>query len=157
MTATADILDQHPDAGVCVLPWRSFGGREAFAGEIETLRCPGDNTWLKATVAEPGAGRILVVDGGGALDVALLGDTVATTAAGNGWAGLVINGAVRDSQALRGVAIGIVALGTCPRPSAKAGAGSRGEPVSFGGLTFAPGATCYGDADGVVVLPATRS
>jgi regulator of ribonuclease activity A len=96
---------------------------------------------------------VLVVDGGGSLHTALMGDLIAGTAARNGWAGVVINGAVRDVAALRTLPIGIKALGTNPRKSAKTGAGERDVPVSFGDCVFAPGAEVHSDDDGVVVLP----
>ena len=109
---------------------------------------------LKARVAEPGEGRVLVVDGGGSLRVALLGDMVAGLAAANGWAGLVIHGCVRDVAVLRHLPIGIKALGSNPRPSGKAGAGEIDVPVEFGGITFRPGAMLTSDDDGIVVLDA---
>jgi len=153
MTATADLLDQHGErALVCRAPFRSFGGREVFEGPIATVRCPEDNVLLRAALTEPGDGRVLVVDGGGSLRVALMGDRVGALAVANGWAGVVINGAVRDVAALRALPVGIVALGSTPRPSVKAGLGEAGVPVTFGEVTFRPGASCYRDEDGLVVL-----
>lgn len=153
LTSTADVLDQHGDrAAVCQLPLRQFGGRRAFEGSTATVRCFEDNVLLKQRVGEPGEGRVLVVDGGGSLRVALLGDALAGVATANGWAGLAIHGCVRDSVALRGLDIGIAALGTNPRPSAKQGAGELDVPVSFGGVTFRPGAMLYADDDGIVVV-----
>jgi regulator of ribonuclease activity A len=109
---------------------------------------------VKQRVGEPGQGRVLVVDGGGSFRCALVGDNVASLALRNGWAGLVLNACVRDVEELRGLAIGIKALGTCPRPSAKTGAGDVEVTVTFGGVAFTPGDTLYADADGVLVLPA---
>lgn len=152
MTPTADLLDEHPDAAVCELPLRQFGGAASFEGPIATVRCFEDNVVLRQLVGEPGDGRVLVVDGGGSLRVALVGDTIASLALGNGWAGLVLNACVRDSAALRTLELGIKALGTQPRPSAKKGDGEAGVPVTFGGVTFTPGARLVGDDDGVVVL-----
>jgi regulator of ribonuclease activity A len=153
MTSTADILDAHPvEARVCEAVLHQFGGVTAFSGPISTVRCHEDNVVLKRHLGEPGAGRVLVVDGGGSLRVALLGDMVAGLAAGNGWAGVIVNGCVRDSVALRALDVGIKALGTNPRPSGKAGVGETDVPVEFGGITFEPGATLYSDDDGVVVL-----
>ncbi len=137
---------------MCGLVLRQFGGVTAFAGPVSTVRCREDNVVLKRHLGEPGEGRVLVVDGGGSLRVALLGDMVAGLAAENGWAGVVVNGCVRDSVALRRLAVGIKALGTNPRPSRKAGAGEVDVPVEFGGVTFEPGAMLYSDDDGVVVL-----
>ena len=153
MTSTADILDAHPDeAVVCGLALRQFGGVASFAGPISTVLCHEDNVVLKRHLGEPGEGRVLVVDGGGSLRVALLGDMVAGLAAENGWAGLVLNACVRDVAALRLLHVGIKALGTNPRPSGKAGAGEIDVPVEFGGVTFLPGAMLYSDDDGVVVV-----
>lgn len=155
MTSTADLLDGHGDrAQVCLLPWRTFGGRRAFEGTVTTVRCHEDNVLVKRRATEPGDGRVLVVDGGGSLRVALLGDLVAGLAAEHGWAGVVVHGAVRDSVALAWIDLGIVALGTNPRPSAKAGAGELDVPVTFGGVTFRSGDRVWVDDDGVVLLPA---
>lgn len=152
MTSTADLLDRHPDAAVCLAPLRQFGGVQAFAGEIATVRCLEDNVLVKQRVSEPGEGRVLVVDGGGSLRCALVGDNVAGLAAENGWAGLVLHACVRDSAALGQLPIGIKALATCPRPSRKTGAGELDVPVSFGEATFTPGWLLASDDDGIVVL-----
>ncbi|MEU1684667.1 ribonuclease E activity regulator RraA [Micromonospora sp. NPDC005707] len=151
---TADLYDRHGDAlGSCDTQLRQFGGVRAFAGRAVTVRCFQDNALVKSIVAEPGEGRVLVVDGGGSLHTALMGDLIAGTAAESGWAGVVINGAVRDVVALGALPIGIKALGTNPRKSAKTGAGERDVPVSFGNCVFPPGAEVHSDDDGVVVLP----
>ena len=97
---------------------------------------------------------MLVIDGGGSLRCALLGDSIAALARDSGWAGVVINGCVRDTVALDELGLGVKALGSNPRPSRKAGDGEVGVPVSFGGITFSPGALLVADEDGVVVLPA---
>lgn len=152
MTSTADLLDQHPNAAVCQLAFRQFGGVASLDGVIATVRCFEDNVLLKQRVAEPGEGRVLVVDGGGSLRIALVGDNVASLACDNGWAGLIIHGCVRDSADLRGLAIGIKALGTHPKPSAKNGDGEIDVPVTFGGVTFEPGARVASDDDGVVTF-----
>jgi regulator of ribonuclease activity A len=133
--------------------WRSFGAA-SFSGRISTVRCFEDNVVLKAAVSEPGDGRVLVVDGGGSLRCALLGDNIAGIARDNGWAGVVLNACVRDSAALDALGFGVKALGTNPRPSAKGGAGEVDVPVTFGEVTFAPGALLHADEDGVVVLDA---
>jgi regulator of ribonuclease activity A len=92
VTSTADLLDEHPEAIVCLAPLRQFGGVRAFAGEIATVRCLEDNLLVRKRVSEPGAGRVLVVDGGGSLRCALVGDSVAGLALEHGSAGLVLNG-----------------------------------------------------------------
>ncbi len=122
-----------------------------------TVRCREDNTLLKSVLSEPGRGRVLVVDGGASLHRALMGDVIAGIAVDTGWAGVVINGAVRDVAALASMDIGIKALGSNPRKSAKTGAGARDIPVSFGGATFTPGTEVYSDEDGIVTLAPTGS
>jgi regulator of ribonuclease activity A len=107
---------------------------------------------VRRRAGEPGEGRVLVVDGGGSLRCALLGDNIAALAAAGGWAGVVVNGCVRDSVALDALGLGIKALGTNPRPSGKSGAGEVGVPVTFGNAEFAPGAMLHADDDGVIVL-----
>jgi regulator of ribonuclease activity A len=152
VTATADLLDEHPDAAVCSLVFRQFGGAASCDGEIATVRCFEDNVLVRQRVSEPGAGRVLVVDGGGSVRVALVGDNIAGLAHHNGWAGLIVHGCVRDAAALRELPLGIKALGTHPKPSGKAGEGELDVPVTFGGVMFHPGARVVSDDDGVVVL-----
>ena len=123
-----------------------------FAGPIATVRCFEDNALLKAVLSGPGHGRVLVVDGGGSLHTALVGDVIAELARSNGWSGLILHGAVRDAATLRTLDIGIKALGTNPRKSSKTGAGERDVTVSFGGVNFAPGDTAVRDDDGIVVV-----
>jgi len=129
-----------------------YGGVRTFSGPFATVRCFEDNVLMKQVVGEPGEGRVLVVDGGGSPHCALAGDSVIGTAQANGWTGVVVNGCIRDSAALAGLEIGVKALGTCPRPSGKTGAGAIGETVRFGGIAFPPGAELYADDDGIVVL-----
>jgi regulator of ribonuclease activity A len=151
--ATADVLDEHgADAQSCDLQLRQFGALYDFAGSVSTVRCFEDNVLLKQRVSEPGVGRVLVVDGGGSLRCALLGDKVATTALENGWAGVVLWACVRDVAALREIPLGIKALGSSPRRSAKTGAGELDVPVAFGAVTFRPGAMAYSDDDGIAVV-----
>lgn len=152
---TADLVDSiGPDVRSCDVQFRQFGGRAEFAGPIRTVRCFQDNALLKSILSEPGGGGVLVIDGDGSLHTALVGDVIAELARSNGWAGLIINGAVRDSATLRGMDIGIKALGTNPRKSTKTGAGERDVEVTLGGVTFAPGENAYSDDDGIVVVAA---
>lgn len=153
MTSTADLLDEHgAAAAVCLIQFRSYGA-PAFAGPIATVRCDEDNVLVRQCVTTPGNGRVLVVDGGGSLRCALVGDNIASLARDNGWAGLVINGCVRDTDALDALGLGVKALGSNPRPSRKGGAGELEVPVTFGEIVFTPGAPLHADADGVIVLP----
>lgn len=153
--STADLVDEHGDALlVCDTQFRQFGKHRTFSGRVRTVSCYQDNGLVRELLRTPGEGAVLVVDGRGSLHTALTGDVIAASAVENGWAGLVINGAVRDSAVLAGMELGIKALGTNPRKSSKAKAGSVDVPVGFGGITFTPGDLLYADDDGVAVLPA---
>jgi regulator of ribonuclease activity A len=153
--ATADLYDQYgADLASCDTPLRQYGARRQFTGPISTIRCFQDNALVKATLGEPGNGQVLVVDGAGSLHTALMGDLIAASAVAHGWAGVVIHGAVRDVATLATLDLGIKALGSNPRKSAKDGVGERDVPVTFGEATFRPGDILCSDDDGVVVLPA---
>ena len=150
--ATTDLCDQFGDELRVAAPiFRDWGGAAWFSGPIETLRICEDNALVRSTLETPGDGRVLVVDGGASLRTALLGGNLAALAHRNGWGGLVINGCVRDAAELAAVPIGIKALCTIPRRSARTGAGERGIPVTFAGVTFTPGSFLYADVDGIVV------
>ncbi|GAA1702441.1 ribonuclease E activity regulator RraA [Nonomuraea bangladeshensis] len=150
--STADLYDERGDQlDSCHLQLRQYGGRRAFSGRIATVRCHEDNALLKSVLSEPGEGRVLVVDGGGSLRAALMGDVIAGIAVASGWAGVVINGVVRDVAALRDLDLGVKALGSNPRKSAKTGAGERDVPVTFGDAVFHPGAELFSDEDGILV------
>jgi len=153
--ATADLVDDiYPDVRSCDLQLQSYGATTTFAGPITTVRCFQDNALLKSMLSEPGDGGVLVIDGDGSLHTALVGDVIAGIAVANGWAGLIVNGAVRDAAALRTMDIGIKALGTNPRKGTKTGEGHRDVAVTFGGVTFVPGEIAYCDDDGIVVVAA---
>jgi regulator of ribonuclease activity A len=151
--ATADLVDANGTLTSCDLQLRSFGKSPRFHGVIRTVRCHQDNALIKRVLSEPGAGRVLVVDGGGSLHCALVGDVLAGAGLANGWAGLVLHGAIRDSAAIGQLELGVKALGTNPRRSAKTGDGEVDVPVSFGGVLFSPGHHLYSDEDGIVVSP----
>lgn len=151
--ATADLVDElGPDAHSCDVQFRQFGGRSVFAGPISTVRCFQDNALLKSVLSEPGNGGVLVIDGNGSLHTALVGDLIAGLGEANGWAGIIVNGAVRDAATLRTIDIGIKALGTNPRKSTKTGDGERDVEVHLGGIRFVPGELAYSDDDGIVVV-----
>jgi regulator of ribonuclease activity A len=154
--ATADLVDDLTASGgevrTCELQFLDLGGRNRFSGPVRTVRCLEDNALLRNVLSTDGTGAVLVVDGGGSLRTALSGDLIAGLAVTNGWAGLIINGAVRDSLALAELPIGIKALGTNPRKSSKTGAGESDIPVTFGGLTFGVGDSVFSDEDGVLVV-----
>ena len=149
---TADLVDDiGPDVRSCDTQFRQLGGRTEFAGRIHTVRCFQDNALLKSVLSQPGDGAVLVIDGAGSLHTALVGDVIAELGRANGWAGLIVHGAVRDAATLRTLDIGIKALGTNPRKSSKTGAGERDVPVTFGGVTFRPGDVVHSDDDGIVI------
>lgn len=151
--STADLVDAFGErAQSCDVQLRQLGGRRMFEGPVATVRCHQDNALLKQVLSEPGRGRVLVVDGGGSLHCALVGDIIAGLAVDNGWEGLVVHGAVRDSVALAQLALGVKGLGTNPRKSTKTGTGERDVAVTFGSVTFRPGAHLYSDDDGIVVV-----
>ena len=151
--STADLVDRYGEAVASIpVQFRSFGRRSRFAGPAVTVKCFEDNALLKTTLAEEPdpSGKVLVVDGGGSLRSALVGDLIAGIAAQRGWAGLVIFGAVRDSAALNLLDLGIKALGTNPRKSSKTGAGVVNGPVEIGGVWIRAGQTVHSDEDGIV-------
>lgn len=149
---TADLVDEiGEDVRSCDTQFRDLGGRTEFFGPVSTVRCFQDNALLKSVLGEPGEGRVLVIDGGGSVHTALVGDIIAELGRSNGWSGVVVNGAIRDSAVVGGMDFGCKALGTNPRKSTKTGAGERDVTVSFGGVDFAPGDMLYADTDGIVV------
>ena len=150
--ATADLYDERGDAlDSLALQLHDFGGRAAFDGPVRTIRCHRDNALVKATLATPGEGAVLVIDGGGSLESALVGDLIAASAVANGWAGLIVHGAIRDRVAIAALDLGVKALGSNPRKSAKAGVGELDVPVEIAGVVFRPGARVWADVDGVLV------
>ena len=154
--ATCDLCDSHKgdsSGAFRVLPpvFRDFGGTRCFSGPVSTLKCFEDNTLVKAAVETAGAGRVLVVDGGGSLRRALLGGNLGASAARNGWAGIVIDGCVRDVLELAGFAIGIRALASVPLPTEKRSEGQSGVAIQVQGVWIRPGDWLYADEDGMVV------
>jgi regulator of ribonuclease activity A len=149
---TADVYDEHGEAFQSVATqFQSFGGAIHFHGPVRTLKCYEDNSLLKEMIATPGQGAVLVVDGAGSLACELMGGNMAQTALDNGWAGVIIHGAVRDRGELAALPIGVKALGSNPRKSSKNGSGQPDIEITFGGATFRPGATVYCDDDGILV------
>ena len=151
-TATADLYDERGDELQSLeTQLLDLGGRMRFEGPVRTVRCREDNALVKSMLASPGDGAVLVIDGGGSMASALMGDMIAESAVVNDWAGVIIHGPVRDRAALAGLDLGVKALGSNPRKSAKDGAGETDVPVTFGGVTFRPGAMLWADEDGVLV------
>jgi regulator of ribonuclease activity A len=131
--------------------FQRYGGRSSFSGEIVTLKIFEDNSLVRTAFAENGKGKVLVIDGGGSLRCALVGDQLAILAEKNGWEGVVVYGCIRDSADINGIAIGVRALNTHPQKSIKKGVGDRDIAITFGGVTFNPGEWLYADEDGVLV------
>lgn len=151
--STADLADREgAQTRSCDVQFRDIGGRRSFAGRIRTVVCEQDNALLKEVLSGSGDGQVLVIDGGGSLHTALVGDVIAELGRSNGWSGVVVNGAVRDSAVLSEMDFGVKALGTNPRKSTKSGAGRTDEVVELGGIRFVPGEHLYADPDGVVVV-----
>ena len=150
--ATTDLSDAHPEAQVAEPIFGDFGGLIAFHGPIVTLKVFEDNALVRALLEEPGQGRVLVVDGGGSARCALVGGNLGQLGVDNDWAGIVVNGYIRDSEEISGQAIGVKALGTHPRKSEKGlHSAHRDRVVNFAGVSFVPGQWLYADADGIVV------
>lgn len=149
---TADLYDEFSDQVRVAEPvFRSYGSAAGFYGPAATVKVFEDNVLVRRLLERPGNGRVLVVDGGGSLRCALVGDRLAALAIRNGWAGLIINGCIRDVADIAGMAIGIRALAANPRKSAKAGTGETGVEVRFAGVSFRPGEYVFADADGILV------
>ncbi len=149
---TPDLCDEHPELVRVLEPMLSnFGGREAFRGEIVTVKCFEDNSLVKEHLATPGKGKVMVVDGGGSLRKALLGDMIAESAVKNDWAGVIIYGCIRDVSTVSGLDLGVQALATIPLKTEKRGIGDYNVPVTFGGVSFNPGEYIYADSNGVIV------
>ena len=154
-TSVADLSDENEgQAQVLRLQMRDLGGRKAFSGPIRTVACHEDNSKVKAILATPGNGAVLVVDGGGSLNCALVGDMIAQSAVDHDWAGVVVHGAVRDAPVLATLDLGVKALGTMPLRSVRRDQGQTDVVIAFGGVIFTPGDKLYADEDGVIVLPA---
>ncbi len=152
--ATADLYDQHLETLQVAHPiFRDYGGNKTFSGIIETVRCHEDNSRVKELLATPGHGKVLVVDGGASTRCALMGDLIAQSAVQNGWAGVIINGCIRDAAAIAQMPLGVKALATTPRKSERRGAGETSVVVAFAGVIFTPGYHLAADLDGIVVSP----
>lgn len=149
---TPDLCDRFPERIRVATPlFRHFGARRKFSGRIETIKCYEDNVLIREAVVTPGQGKVLVIDGGGSLRSALVGDGVAEWAREHGWAGMLIYGCVRDIAALAKVDIGVLAIGVNPWQPGKRREGTRDIPVTFADVRFIPGEWIYADEDGVVI------
>jgi regulator of ribonuclease activity A len=155
--STCDLCDAHKgdsDGGFRVLPplFRDFGGLTRFAGPVSTVQCLDDNSRVREAVNSPGQGRVLVVDGAGSLRRSLVGGNLGKAAQDNGWAGVLVYGAVRDAAELRACQVGIRALALMPLPTDRRDQGLRDVPVQIEGVWVRPGDWLYADEDGIVVM-----
>jgi regulator of ribonuclease activity A len=149
-----ELCDQFPELVQVVEPmFANFGGRETFGGEIVTIKAYEDNSLVREQVAQPGQGKVLVVDGGASMRRAMLGDMLAEKAEKNGWEGIIIYGCIRDVNAISQLDLGVQALGSHPMKTDKRGLGDLNVPLTFGGVTFTPGQYVYADNNGVLISP----
>ena len=150
---TADILDKYESEVVVAetIGLISYGGIKSFCGQIKTVKCFEDNSLVRKCLETDGQGKILVVDGGGSQQCALLGDINANLALKNHWIGLIIHGSIRDSAAIAQIPLGVLALGTNPKKSVKRNEGQLNVIVNFAKVAFTPDYYVYVDEDGVVV------
>ena len=154
MKSTPDLCDQYPELVQAVEPmFSNFGGRESFGGQVVTVKCFEDNSRVKELVSTPGEGRVMVVDAGGSMRRACLGDMLAEKASANGWSGIIIYGCVRDVDEIMATDIGVQALGVHPIKTDKKGIGEIDIAVTFGGVTFNSGDYVYADNNGIIVAP----
>ena len=154
MYVTPDLCDDYPDQVTAAAPgFRNFGGVSSFGGEVVTVKCFEDNSRVKELVDENGTGKVMVVDAGGSMRRACLGDMLAEKAVKNGWEGIIMYGCVRDVDVLGQLPLGVQALGAHPMKTDKKGIGEVNIPVTFHGVTFSPGTYVYADSNGIISSP----
>jgi len=150
--STPDLCDAYPDLARIVDPiFRNYGGKSSFGGEIVTVKCFEDNSRVKESAGTNGEGKVMVIDGGGSLNKALLGDLIAEAALNNGWEGFIIFGCIRDVGPINFMEIGVKALNSIPLKTQRKGIGEKNIPITFGGVTFNPGEFIYSDKTGIIV------
>lgn len=155
---TCDLLDDNSDKAIGVVSpyidgksFKNYGGRTSFGGQAVTVKCFEDNSRVKELLATDGDGRVLVVDGGGSIRCALLGDMIAESAVKHGWVGVIVYGCVRDVDAMRQMELGVQALASIPQKSTRKGIGEVGVTLQFGGVTIRDGDYVYADNNGILV------
>lgn len=148
---TPDLCDEFPEVEVFDVIFTNYGGKKSFGGEVVTVKCFEDNSMVKQLVGTPGHGKVMVVDGGGSLRAALLGDMLAEQAVNNGWQGLIIYGCIRDIDVISKLALGVQALNIHPRKTEKRGLGDINVSLTFAGVTVEPGMYVYADNNGVIL------
>lgn len=152
MWNTPDLYDEHEEqVAVIASLYHSYGGKRSFCGQVETVLCFEDNSRVKEVLATPGHGRVLVVDGGGSINCALIGDLIAASAVEHGWQGILINGCCRDVHELKRMDFGVLALTSTPRKSVRKGKGELGVTIELDGVSIEPGMWLYADETGIVI------
>ncbi|CAH0992911.1 Putative 4-hydroxy-4-methyl-2-oxoglutarate aldolase [Sinobacterium norvegicum] len=149
--STPDLCDKYPEVQVLAPLFNNYGGIRSFGGEVVTVKCFEDNSLVKEQASYNGIGKVMVVDGGGSLRRALLGDMIAEDAAKNGWEGIIIYGCIRDVDEIGNTSIGVQALNTMPVKTEKRGAGDLNIAVTFAGQTIRPRQYIYADNNGIIV------
>ena len=150
---TCDISDKlHPEVQYLEPVYKIYGAKTSFSGRIVTVKCYEDNSLVEQALNGNGKESVLVIDAGGSMNCAMLGDKRAADAINNEWEGIIVHGLIRDSVAINGMEIGIRALGVYPLKSIKNGVGDSNLIVNFSGVTFTPGEYLYADEDGVIVV-----
>lgn len=154
MWNTNDLYDELEEQ-LAVMPpiYHSFGGKRCFSGEVETVRCFEDNSRVKEAMASAGNGRVLVVDGGGSLRCALIGDMIAESGMNSGWSGILVHGCCRDVHELQRMNFGVRALASTPRKTVRKGLGEAGIEIEIEGIAIKPGMWLYADETGIVIAP----
>ena len=152
--STPDLCDENPELVRILEPlFTNYGGNPSFGGEIVSIKCFEDNSRVKETAATDGTGKVMVVDGGGSLKKALLGDLIAEDAMNNGWEGFVIYGCIRDVEAIGAMDIGVKALNSIPLKTQRKGEGDLNVAITIGGVMIKPGEFIYADNTGIIVSP----
>ena len=147
---TPDLSDKYPDKDF-LLDFQCFSKIKSMHGQISTVFCPDDNSFVREMLSENGHQKIMFIDGGKSKNVALLGDNLAALAIKNNWSGIIVNGRIRDAEIISQLEIAIFALGTCPRKSCKKNQGEKNIELSIDGLTIKPGDWVYADINGILI------
>ncbi len=147
---TPDLSDKYPDKDF-LLDFQCFSKIKSMHGQISTVFCPDDNSFVREMLSENGHQKIMFIDGAKSKNVALLGDNLATLALENNWSGIIVNGRIRDAEIISQLDVAIFALGTCPRKSSKKNQGKKNIELSIDGLTIKPGDWVYADINGILI------
>ena len=147
---TPDLSDKYPDKDF-LLDFQCFSRIKSIHGQISTVFCPDDNSFVREMLSENGHQKIMFIDGAKSKNVALLGDNLVKLAIKNNWSGIIVNGRIRDAEIISQLDVAIFALGTCPRKSSKKNQGKKNIELSIDGLTIKPGDWVYADINGILI------